>query len=110
MEGTKHDDGKLPMHLIPLEALEGVARVMGFGAKKYGDYNWMCGFNASRLYAATLRHLFAYWKGSNADKESSLLPLDHAIAELMMLRSLIERGSLRDDRPLRSERPYNELL
>jgi Domain of unknown function (DUF5664) len=35
MEGTKHDNGKLPIHLLPAEALFAAATILDFGAKKY---------------------------------------------------------------------------
>ncbi len=33
--GTKYDDGKLPLHLLPKPALEEVAKVLGYGRAKY---------------------------------------------------------------------------
>lgn len=99
MSGDKYDTGKPPIHLVPLEALEGVAHVMGYGAQKYAPYNWMKGFTVSRLYSATMRHMLRYWGREDVDEESGLHPLDHAIAELMMLRALMLRNKLEDDRP-----------
>lgn len=97
--GVKHDNGKAPLHLLPTEALLTIAQVMGYGAQKYNAYNWLQGFAASRLYSATMRHLLSYWQGSDQDDETGLHPLDHALAELLMLRSLMLRNAVEDDRP-----------
>lgn len=37
-EATKHDGGKVPLDLLDAEALEGLAAVLAFGAKKYTQY------------------------------------------------------------------------
>jgi hypothetical protein len=38
--GTKYDHEKPPMALLDAEFLEGVAKVLGFGANKYAAHNW----------------------------------------------------------------------
>lgn len=78
MSGTKHDTGKLPLHLLPTDALEEVARVLSFGAAKYSERNWETGMAWSRLYAAALRHLWAWWRGADRDEETGLSHLAHA--------------------------------
>jgi hypothetical protein len=83
--GIKHDTGKLPMHLIPVESLEEVAKVLAFGADKYTDWNWAKGFKWSRLYGATLRHLYAHIKGESIDKETNISHLAHAAANVLFL-------------------------
>ena len=40
MAGTKFDECKPRMGLVAPEFVEGVARVLTFGADKYGAYNW----------------------------------------------------------------------
>ncbi len=76
--GTKSDEGKNRLDLLPTESLEEIAKVLTFGAKKYADYNWTKGFTWSRLLGATLRHLFAFMRGEDKDPESGLSHLAHA--------------------------------
>jgi len=84
----KADDGKPKLSLIPFRALNGVSKVLEFGADKYGRDNWK---NANtgdleRFIDATLRHIFAFIEGETIDKESKLHHLDHAITNLLFYR------------------------
>ena len=83
--GIKHDQGKAPISLVPSGALKATARVLAFGAKKYGVHNWRGGMEHSRLSSAALRHIFSYTDGQNLDPESGEEHLAHAICCLMML-------------------------
>ena len=97
--GVKHDAEKLRVDLLPVDVLKGVAEILTHGAKKYGDRNWEQGIKYSRLYGATLRHLYTFWQGDDVDPESHLLHLDHALCELMFLRAMSKRRPDLDDRP-----------
>ena len=77
-DGTKSDDGKLRLDLLPIEPLEEIAKVLTFGARKYGAWNWTKGFRWSRLIGACFRHLFAWVRGENIDPETKLSHLAHA--------------------------------
>ena len=57
----KDHKGKPPMDLIPHEALEPIANVMGFGADKYGEESWRKGGVNTKLYGAAMRHMIK-WK------------------------------------------------
>lgn len=83
--GRKDDTNKLRMDLIPYAAFISMAEVLGFGCKKYEEHNWRKGIKHSRLYAATLRHLTAYWAGETLDKESGLNHLGHAMVNIAMI-------------------------
>ncbi len=100
LEGVKHDTGKLRFDLLPLDALREVVKVLMFGANKYGDRNWESGIIASRLWAAAMRHLVAWWEGENYDAESGLSHLAHACCCTLFLLALKVRGVHDvDDRP-----------
>jgi len=77
MSGVKHDAGKPPLDLLDPLALEGIAAVLAFGAKKYAAHNWRGGISYSRLIAALMRHLFAIIRGELNDPESGLPHIDH---------------------------------
>jgi hypothetical protein len=85
-EGTKFDENKPAMDLLPPEVLESVASVLTYGAKKYEPHNWMKGILYSRVYAAAQRHMNAFWAGEASDEESGHHHLDHALCCLMFLR------------------------
>lgn len=96
--GTKDDAGKPRMDLLPFDALTEVAHVLTFGAKKYGDRNWH-GLSVSRLFAAALRHLWAWWRGEDNDEETGRSHLAHAACcVLMALEQTLHRRQY-DDRP-----------
>jgi len=78
MTGTKHDDGKPPISLIPPEALWEEAQVMGFGEKKYGTWNWTKGLSIIRLCSAAMRHTLQFLMGQDTDEETGLSHLAHA--------------------------------
>lgn len=84
---VKKDDGKLDWSLVPFEGLEGMVKVLEFGAQKYSRNNWMTsgGFSYRRVLTACLRHLFAYMRGEDNDPESGLSHISHAQCNLLFL-------------------------
>jgi len=97
-EGLKYDTGKVPLELLPPEALIEIAKVLAFGAEKYGRHNWRKGMAWSRLVGAILRHLFAWMLGEDKDPESGLSHLAHAGCDILFLMSYEIQGSGTDDR------------
>lgn len=69
------------------------------GAEKYGERNWERGIAWSRVFAAALRHLWAWWRGENADPETGLPHLAHAACNLLFLLAYHRRQIGPDDRP-----------
>lgn len=102
-EGTKHDGEKNRLDLLPTKALAEVAKVLTFGANKYEAYNWLKGISYSRLYAASQRHLTAWWEGEDQDPETSLSHLAHASCCILFLLTYtllkLPRYKTLDDRP-----------
>lgn len=85
--GMKFDTGKTMMGLVPPLAVEAIAEVMTYGAKKYAPHNWSKGIVYSRLIDALDRHLNS-WKNcyeSDLDPESNLNHLAHAACCLSFL-------------------------
>lgn len=66
-EGRKDDTGKLRYDLIPPRPLDKLAEVYTIGAKKYADRNWEKGISWGRIFAAMMRHAWAYWRGERTD-------------------------------------------
>jgi hypothetical protein len=96
--GTKHDDGKADLSLLPKVGLEAEAKALMFGEKKYGRYSYTMGFDSHRLVAAAMRHIVAYQDGEDLDSESGLSHLAHAKACLAMMIHCISIGTLKDTR------------
>jgi predicted HAD superfamily Cof-like phosphohydrolase len=94
-EGVKHDQGKPRMELLPLDALTEVARVLTFGAVKYGPDNWRRLADLQPRYAgALLRHLAAWQRGEADDPETGLPHLAHAACcALFMLGDHVARSA-----------------
>lgn len=98
-EARKFDDDKPRWDLLPFDALEQIVLGLNHGARKYGDRNWESGFNWSRVFAALLRHVIAWYRGENNDPESGLSHLAHAGCNLLFLLAFTLRNGGTDDRP-----------
>ena len=86
INGIKHDGEKIRMDLLPFEALEAVAEVLTYGARKYSDNGWQTVEGKERRYlAALLRHLAARERGEARDRESGLLHAAHMAANALFI-------------------------
>lgn len=94
--GLKYDGEKPRMALLPFEALEEIAKILTFGAKKYAPNNWQYVDNAMERYEnALLRHLAAIHKGEEFDTESGLSHYGHAgCCMLFMIWKYLESKGL----------------
>lgn len=98
--GLKYDEKKIRYDLLPPEALHEISRVLSFGAEKYSARNWEHGITYGRVFAALMRHLWAWWKGENLDPETGITHLAHAGCCLMFLLTYEARKMEKwDDRP-----------
>ena len=83
--GKKYDEGKPMINLVEPEFIEGLAKVLTFGAKKYGALNWQKGLQKERILAALYRHVLKYHEGQKFDGETGLHHLLHAAVNCMFL-------------------------
>lgn len=90
--GTKFDAGKPRMDLVPPEPIEAIAKVLTFGADKYGARNWEKGMPWGKVLAAMFRHVYSWMRGERLDPESGYPHLWHALTELMFLVTYEARG------------------
>ncbi len=90
--GLKFDSEKPRMDLLPMDALMEIAKVLTFGAKKYGDKNWEKGIARGRLRAAQMRHDAAVEMGQELDPESGYLHVAHKACDVLMELALKLRG------------------
>jgi len=90
---------KPQMGLIPVAAMEEIARVMELGAKKYGPYNWRSQPIKNMVYAhAALRHLYAYIGGQTHDPESGRSHLAHVASCAAIVLDAEATGNCIEDR------------
>lgn len=94
MNGKKNDnyltkDSKPMWHLLPLNVVEHVVKVLTFGAIKYGEDDWKQfitkGNNEQRYFSACLRHLTAWQRGENYDHETKQHHLAHALCCIIFI-------------------------
>lgn len=97
-QGKKFDGDKARTDLLSSKALLQIARVMGYGAQKYGAQNWRKGIAWSRVYAAVQRHLLAWQDGETYDPETGISHLAHAGCGIMFLLEYAETHGELDDR------------
>ncbi len=95
---TKFDQGKAPISMVPFGPLSDIAKVLEFGAKKYGRDNWKKGGDVNRFIDAALRHIFAFNEGEDLDPESQLPHLAHAGCNILFAMELIKMYPDRDYR------------
>ncbi len=96
-EARKDDDLKAGFDLLPPELTE-VAQVLTLGAQKYGVRNWEGGMRWGRLFAAAMRHLWAFWRGETTDPDTGLSHLAHAACCILFLLAYQRRSIGTDDR------------
>lgn len=84
----KHDSSKLRLELIEPEFIEGLGKILTFGAEKYEADNWKLAYSDSdiqRIKGSLLRHTFSYLKGEKLDPETKESHLYHIACNLMFL-------------------------
>jgi hypothetical protein len=80
--------------LLPLDACEGVVRILMMGAKKYTRDNWRQGCDdpeaQRRIFSAIFRHLSALQRGETIDPESGESHVLHVACNAMFLAAFSE--------------------
>jgi Domain of unknown function (DUF5664) len=96
--GIKNDSDKPIMALLPPNAMFQISEALTFGAKKYGQYNYLGGISYTRLISALFRHTFAFLKREDIDPESKLPHTAHMGACIVMLIEMTVVRPEMDDR------------
>ena len=102
MEGTdakRFNDGKVPMHLLPLWLLEDLAVHYGKGAEKYDPWNWVKGGSTDTSFGALLRHLAKWQAGEDLDEETETHHMLAVVWNAISIYHGHKMGVDRDDRP-----------
>ena len=96
--GDRFNEGKPRWSLVPQSALIPMVRVLEFGAKKYGDYNWVKGLSIRETCESLKRHLDAFMEGEDDDPESKLSHIGHIQCNALFLSWIMENRKDLDDR------------
>lgn len=97
-KAQKFDQEKVRLELVDALAVEGLASVLTFGAKKYAANNWRNGLEYTRIIGALKRHLSAIEKGEDIDPESGLPHVDHLGCCWMFLSNFMKTRPDLDNR------------
>ena len=88
-QSAKADAGKLPLTLVPLEAIEDIAETRRYGCKKYSDPDNWKRVEIDRYKDALFRHLIAYLRDPQGkDEESGLEHYKHLITNAAFICAL----------------------
>lgn len=96
--GVRHDGDKIRHDLLPAVAINELAKVLTFGAKKYAPNNWRKGMDWSRIIGSLKRHLAAIEKGEDFDSETGLLHSAHVMCNAAFLTEYYKIHPQGDDR------------
>lgn len=96
--GLRFDTGKTAHDLLPPHAMDVLAKVLTFGAKKYAPNNWMKGMAWSRIIGPLKRHLNAIERGEDYDPETGLLHSAHVMCNAAFLTEYYKIFPQGDDR------------
>lgn len=98
IKGEKFDQGKPPIHMIPEDAIIGMAQAFAYGARKYDRFNYRNGIDYTRLIDSLMRHTLAYSKREDIDEESGLPHTFCILANAAMLEFMRVNKKEHDDR------------
>lgn len=96
--GGEKEQKQAQLGAVDPRALMEVAKVAGFGTRKYARFNFAKGYDWSLSYDALQRHLHAWADRQETDEESGLSHLAHAAWHCLALLTFTLRGRGTDDR------------
>lgn len=97
--GLRYNKGKLRYDLVQTEAHRDMVKVLTMGAEKYADRNWELGMKWSVVLQSLKRHLEAFERGEDFDKESGELHIAHLACNAHFLNAYYYLYPQGDDRP-----------
>lgn len=84
-KALRFNENKPKWSLIHYKSLEPMIRVLEFGEKKYGAFNWQKpGLEPKEILESLQRHLASLMDGQDLDKETKLHHIGHIMSNAMM--------------------------
>lgn len=97
-KGLRFDGKKTRHDLVPPFAQEQYAKVLTKGAEKYAERNWEKGMRWSKVLASMKRHILAFERGEDFDKETGLYHMAHVMCNAAFLTEYYKIYPQGDDR------------
>jgi len=90
---AKRDNKDKPRYsLVSQDALDGLIRVLEFGATKYDRDNWKKGLPYQSVVDSMMRHINAILRGELFDEESKEMHIDHVMCNAMFLSHFMKNS------------------
>lgn len=101
-QGSRDNSDKpaISMVMEAPAAVEGIARVLMFGEKKYSRANWKKGLKVTEIIDSMQRHVLRILAGEDIDQESGLPHADHIGCNALFLSEMMATRPDMDDRPV----------
>lgn len=96
-EALRYNNGKLRYSLTSPLAIEGLVKVLEYGAQKYEPHNWKKGFRYTSIIDSTMRHIEKLRAGELIDPESGLPHIDHIGCNWMFLSHYMKTNTGTND-------------
>jgi len=97
-KSLRFNEGKIQTREIDPDFILGIGEVLTKSRAKYEHFNWQKPTNFSTPYESMMRHLMAFQKGEEIDKETGCHHLLHAATNIMFLYYHAVNNSGIDDR------------
>ena len=97
-QSLRYNEGKIQTNEIDPDFILGIGEVLTKSRSKYPEFNWQGSTKWSTPYNSLMRHLMAFQKGEDNDKESLCHHLLHAATNLMFLYYYTQTQQKNDDR------------
>lgn len=94
---ARYNTGKIDGTYITPEFLEGLSKVMEFGARKYTKENWRKGSPVRQILASIIRHTWEIQKGNDIDNDSGEPHWAHISANCMFLSEMMINGKMKEN-------------
>ena len=104
---VKFDGGKIRVDLVDPDFVEGVGKVLTFGAEKYSADNWMKGLSFRRVLGGMFRHLLAIMRQEDTDPETGLLHAHHLACGCMFIAYMWQRPAVY---AVNDDRQFNTII
>ena len=102
-QALRYNMGKLEWSLVDFDSLEGLVKVLEYGAQKYARNNCKKGMPVTKVSESLMRHLFAFLRGEDVDPESGCRHISHVMCNAMFIEYIMREKPHYDDRETTSE-------
>jgi hypothetical protein len=97
-QALRYNNGKLQWSLVDFDSLEGLVKVLEYGANKYAPNNWKKGMPVTQVSESLMRHLFAFLRGEDVDPESGCRHISHVMCNAMFIEYIMREKPHYDNR------------